>query len=414
MSELFRTEAVAHQVRAVQGEVIVGVRLPWLLLGYILAGMVLLLVTVACLAKYDRKEQVSGVLVPQAGIIRVTAQQGGIITALPAQEGQIVPSGATLATLRLAVDGRNGNSGWLLEQAAVNEQMATRQSSQAAIEKIQVDRKSLLERRAALQSQYDEAARLKAVLTAKQAVADKNLARARELSQKGFLSARGLDDAVSASLDAQQAVVAANASLLSQGQQLTEVRSQLAEVPVLLQQALSNAQSVDASLQQKLEQVQSSSAYTVTAPMTAVVMAVPVKPGQTVQPGATLAVLTPPNSQLEAELYVPTKAIGFVRPGQAVFLQYDAFSYKKFGSARGRIISVSNSPLTPSEASASGVMSTEPVFRVRAALDRSYVEAYGARRPLQPGMLLSANIIIERRSVVGWLLDPLYAVTKRR
>ncbi len=414
MSELFRTEALAHQGRAVQGEVIVGIRLPWLVLGYIMIGAIFVIVIVACLAKYDRKEQVAGVLVPQAGIIRVTAQQGGVITGIEAGEGQALRSGEALATLRLAVDGREGNSGQLLEQAAENEQTAMRQSNQAAIEKVEADHETLLRRQAALQSQYDETARLKTVLAAKQAVADRNLTRARELSQKGFLSPRGLDDAVSASLDAQQAVVTANTNLLSLGQQLADVRSDLAETPILLNQARSNALSADASMRQKLEQVRSASAYTVTTPVDAEVMTIAVKPGQAVVPGATVAILTPQNSALEAELYVPTRGIGFVRPGQEVFLQYDAFSYKKFGSAKGCISAVSHSPLTPAEAAASGVSPAEPVFRVRVALERDYVFAYGARRPLQPGMLLSANIIIERRSVVGWLLDPLYAVTKRQ
>jgi len=69
--------------------------------------------------------------------------------------------------------------------------------------------------------------------------------------------------------------------------------------------------------------------------------------------------------------------------------------------------------LAPSEVSIPGLDIREPVFRVRVGLDREYVEAYGARVPLQAGMLLSADIVFDRRSLVEWLFDPIYAVRHR-
>jgi membrane fusion protein len=52
----------------------------------------------------------------------------------------------------------------------------------------------------------------------------------------------------------------------------------------------------------------------------------------------------------------------------------------------------------------------EPVYRVSVSLDRPDVDAYGARIPVQPGMLLRADIILERRTLIDWLLDPLKSV----
>jgi membrane fusion protein len=56
-----------------------------------------------------------------------------------------------------------------------------------------------------------------------------------------------------------------------------------------------------------------------------------------------------------------------------------------------------------------GVALQEPVFRVRAALARETVDAYGAELPLQPGMLLRAEVVIDRRSLLEWLFDPIFA-----
>jgi membrane fusion protein len=413
MSELFRSEAISHQARGLQGEVILGTRLPWLLLGYILSGFLFALLAIILFAQYSRKESVSGVLIPQAGIIRITATQGGLITNVAASEGQTLLAGAPVAELRLAVDMLSGNTGKALEAAVLNEQAAARNAGLAQVEMVRADHARLLQRKSVIQSQYQEALTMKGILVEKDKLASKNLARARDLKQKGFVSETWLDDAQAAAIDAQQAVSNADGALLSLNMELAEVNGRLGEIPILLDQARSQAQSQDAGMAQKLEQVRSDSTYAVTSPIDGVVVAVPSKVGQTAQPGSTLVILTPKNSPLEAELYVPSRAFGFVRPDQEVSLQYEAFSYKKFGAGKGRVLAVSQTPLTPAEAALSGVTANEPVFKVRVALEKDYVMAYGNQAKLRPGMLLKADIIIERRSIIDWLLDPLYAVGKR-
>ncbi len=41
------------------------------------------------------------------------------------------------------------------------------------------------------------------------------------------------------------------------------------------------------------------------------------------------------------------------------------------------------------------------------------MDAYGDAIPLQPGMLLAADIVFDRRSLIEWLFDPIYAVARR-
>ena len=52
----------------------------------------------------------------------------------------------------------------------------------------------------------------------------------------------------------------------------------------------------------------------------------------------------------------------------------------------------------------------EPAYKVIVALDRQDITAYGQRVSLQADMLLKADIILERRSLLQWLLDPLLSV----
>ena len=55
----------------------------------------------------------------------------------------------------------------------------------------------------------------------------------------------------------------------------------------------------------------------------------------------------------------------------------------------------------------------EPSYRVTATLQRQSIDAYGKAVALQPDMQLSADILFERRSLIAWLLDPLFAAIKR-
>jgi len=90
-----------------------------------------------------------------------------------------------------------------------------------------------------------------------------------------------------------------------------------------------------------------------------------------------------------------------------------AFPYQRFGTVRGEITTISRTVLSPTEITIPGLKIEEPVFRVRAALPREEIQAYGESIPLQPGMLLSADIVFDRRSLVRWLFDPLFAVASR-
>ncbi len=55
----------------------------------------------------------------------------------------------------------------------------------------------------------------------------------------------------------------------------------------------------------------------------------------------------------------------------------------------------------------------ERVYRVTVAIDHQTIEAYGKAVPLQAGMTLTADIILEKRSLIQWLLDPLLSLRGR-
>jgi len=130
---------------------------------------------------------------------------------------------------------------------------------------------------------------------------------------------------------------------------------------------------------------------------------------QSANPRHPLVSIIPMGGHLQAQLYVPSSAIGFVKAGLPVKLRYNAFPYQRFGSHKGVVVQVAHSILTPNEVPAT-IQLHEPVYRVTSSLVHPYVKAYGKRLNLTPGMLLKADIILDQRPLYQWLFKPLYSL----
>jgi multidrug efflux pump subunit AcrA (membrane-fusion protein) len=146
-----------------------------------------------------------------------------------------------------------------------------------------------------------------------------------------------------------------------------------------------------------------------TAPYPGVVTAVTASPGQQAEPGQPLMVVVPDGAIPRAELYVPTRAAGFLAAGQEVRLAVDAFPYQQFGTRTARIAAISRVAVPRRMADGRSV----PVYLVTADLDRPWFAAFGRRRALLPGMTLTARIVTERQSLAEWLFEPLFAARGR-
>ncbi|MFV0409393.1 MAG: HlyD family secretion protein [Paracoccus sp. (in: a-proteobacteria)] len=409
-AQLFRQQAVAHQTRSLEGEVLLplGMRMRVLILlaALVVAGIVLFAVN----ASYARMETVSGWVVPEAGLIRVIARQGGIVDKLTVSEGDEVKAGQSLAELRLSTDMADGNSGQALEKQLQAQLEAVRAQSEAERQKYLANEVSLKAQRAAMVNEL-EVSRGRIVSTTKRLeLVEANAERVRKVAKRGYASTKSVEDAQMTVLAVQQELDDVRSAVLAMERQIDDINAQLEQLPISIRAAEASARASEAQLAQQSTEIAVQNVYHAGATVAGRVVAVPVTRGQMVAPQGVVAVLTPEGSSLEAELFVPSRSAGFISPGQEVQLMYQAFPYQKFGTAKGEIMSISRTVLAPDEVAIPGLNIQEPVFRVKVSLSRDSVEAYGQSMPVQPGMLLSANIVIDRRSLIEWLLDPIYAV----
>jgi len=103
---------------------------------------------------------------------------------------------------------------------------------------------------------------------------------------------------------------------------------------------------------------------------------------------------------------VPSKAAGFVQPGQTVRISYDAFPPQKFGTFEGRIERMSNFVVLPGETPQPFPIS-EATYKVQVEIHGAAIQTSIGTAALRPGMLMAAEIVLEQRNLVDWLLEPL-------
>jgi membrane fusion protein len=411
MLDIYRQEAIDHQSRRLDGEVLLGVSPSWAAFSALITAVVLTALVFASVATYARRESVSGLVIPQGGIIRVTSHENGVVSRVDVKEGQIVSEGQILGVVRLGRDATPAGPTAVMRQSAQSQVTAAKARGSAETARFVSAEYRIRHELVALGTKRSQALQNIAIAEDKQELAANELARATKLQTQGYLSNQALDNAKLRVLEAKDDVVTARSALVEIDQAISRLNGEMSEARNQAAATRAISEFDQASAVQNLQAITAADEQLLTAPIAGRVMALPLSQGQAVRENGAVAVLVPVGSKMEVELYAPSRAIGFIKNGQQVRLRYEAFPYQKFGSATGRVSQVSKTIIEPGDAPVGDLK--EPVFRILVALDRETLRAYGEEVSIQPGMEVSADVILERRSLLEWLLDPLYAVGKR-
>lgn len=413
MKSLFRPEAVAHSTRRLAGEVLLAAPVSSKLIGLTLAGIVLAAALFAGFATYARTASLNGWVIPDRGLIRAAAPAAGLIQKVLVSEGEVVPQGQRLAEIALAAETKEGNAGETHARNLQQETAALKARKAATIARLQAETEQTRARIANFGRELQQAEAQVVFQERRLKLARTQASAAEQLASKGTLSARDLEQRQSAALSIELELAGLRRQTEVIKRDITDSKARLSMIPIEIDSAQADSLSAEASLKQRTNDAEAHRAVFVLAPMGGRVAALPLASGQPVTAGATLAVMTPADGRLEAELLAPSKAIGFIREGQEVRLQLQAFPYQRFGTLAGKVKSVSGTVLGPNEISIPGLTIHEPVFRVRVSLAAEEIVAYGNHHSLQPGMLLTAEVVLDRQSLLRWLFDPLYAVSRK-
>lgn len=378
-----------------------------------LALLSVAITTFAATASYARTELVQGVVDPTLQVSKIIAARPGVVTDVLVEEDQMVRKGQILARLRIEQASFAGEGTATASLQALEQQRALA-ISRMSLEKARIaaERIRLSAQVASSQNQLAEVEQQMAVQ--RELIASTRVAvdQAEKLIASGFMTRSVLEQRRQAWLAATQA--ARQLAQIRSGLvgQIATARAESARLPLDGTVALSQIKANIAQLEMASAQQSGEQGYQIVAPVSGRVTAVQMSPGRFTDTRVPLLTIVPEGAAMRAVLFAPSRAMGFVRPGQEVRVMYDAFPYQRFGSFPGRVEEVSRTVIVPGESDAP-LQLTETVYRIRVSLPQQGVPAYGGVASLQPGMTLKASIVLERRSFLQWLLDPVMAVRNR-
>lgn len=377
------------------------------------AGL-LLLITV-CVAwylttsTYSRKETVVGWLIPDKGLVRLSAGQYGLVESLMVEEGATVSEGDPILVLSLdnsLVGGGRTTEMLLVELAREESEIQTQIT--LAEESFSADQTSL---QASLTRMHQESISLQNQIAEQERriqIANDLLRRFEDLRNEDAASHMEVErqrESVTAQRQAKEALRQRFQSLTRE-YQLQEDR--LNKLPLEKGLTVSQLRARLSALSQRKTELSSRGQQVITAPVTGTIATLGAKSGSSIDSNKVLAEILPSGSTLFAEVYVPSRAIGFVEEGKPVRLMYEAFPHQRFGSGEGSVSKVTNTVLRPEEIP-TPLRMEESAYKARVALNGQSMEAFGREFPLRPGMALRAEIILEERTFLQWLLEPIMA-----
>ncbi len=414
---LFRRAALDAQKPKSCGEILLVRPLSYRLLS--LAALVCTLAIVALFTwgSYTKRSSVTGQLVPSAGLLRIYPPQTGIVGKKLVAEGQSVKAGDTLYLI--SSERQSSTLGSVF--ASVSEQLGARQESltrelERTRQLQREEQEGLTRQVAALRSELEKIDSLLEGQRARVALAEETSGRYQSLLEQDYISREQRQQKREELLDQQTRLKSVEREQIALRRELGTRQESLDALRFKHANQLAQIERVISSTSQELSESEGRRMLAITAPIDGTATAVVAEVGQAVDGRRPLLSIVPAGSQLEAQLYAPSRAVGFVRPGALVLMRYQAYPYQKFGHARGTVVSVARTALPGSEISSllapgAEAQGSEPLYLISVALEQQSINAYGVAQPLQAGMLLEADVLQESRKLYEWVLEPLFSLS---
>lgn len=399
---LFRREVIDANRERLTGNVVAAVPPSSRLYTGILLAVAFAMIVFLTAGSYATTARVRGIVAYDAGIARVYPTAAAEIREIHVRNGQLVPAGAPLVTLAQA-QGAGGIDAQLAQLANQDAELARQLELADGIGGSELQ--SLQQQRASLAASIASLERQRAIAAGQVSLAEAQNRRATALSRQGAASQRQVEEARSTLLARRAEVESLNERLIGQRELARTTEAQATQRALETSRSRSLLLVQRAALAEQREELMRTDRLVLTAPIAGEVGDVSVEIGQRARPDRSLVTIVPQGSALEIWLYAPSRAVGVTRLGQSVRLLFDAFPYQKYGAGRGTVTEISRVPTEPTNLDP-GLGIEEPVFRIRVRIDQLAPRIPVERRSLRPGMTLTANVVLERRSLWEVLFSP--------
>ncbi|MEM8540487.1 MAG: HlyD family type I secretion periplasmic adaptor subunit [Pseudomonadota bacterium] len=400
---------------------------------HMLVVLSLLCITLLILAFFAPIREIvvaRGQITPVGDLIEVQHLEGGIVSKIESREGDYVKEGDLLITM----DAADVNTQHQQSVAKRNWLLLERVRLVALLKDQKPDFGSVLQNEIDFQNQmanFDAAVKANnaEVQTAELKIAQRNselvvlkadqhkytsdeeiyrrrLEKMELLFSKGFLTRQKLDDV---KLKYQES----HWNRIRTLSELEVARKKLSESESALEKLIANQRkewfdelnSVEEEISLLDEAIKNYSKkitrQLVHAPADGIVHAMAVKnSGQVIDQGEIVAMIVPESSKVEAHIRLAPEHIGHVNKGMSAKVILTTYDSETYGSAKGEISLLS--PTTSLD------QNGEPYYSAVIQLDSHYLEIGDTQVPILPGMVADAEIQAGSKSLMRYLLKPVY------
>lgn len=409
---LFRKEVIDEQSNTVEGSFLMTPRPAYSAVAGLLAVWILAVTVYLNMETYARKASVTGWLEPSHGVFKLysDARRGKVLDVI-VSEGQLVEKGTPLIKISYSSKDAFGHrvSTQLLAELEAK-QSRTRQSIKR-LHTLHLAQKERLDDQLSQAEKTSTALSDIIALTQTQwLLASKQWEKARTLLDKGHISRADFEAHTLQRLNAEQKLALAKKDWSNEQANIATINHALATLPEQQANELANIENTYSDLTQQIVNHKSNMEEIIYAPRSGVISGLHVKAGYTVDSSRPLLTLLPQNADIQARIAVPVRSAGFLQEGQALHIRYDAFPYQKFGVQFGEIVNISPSLVLPGELTDVPISISEPAYLVTATLSTNEILAYGKSISLKAGMTFSADVQLSQRTLMEWLMEPLYSI----
>jgi membrane fusion protein len=412
---LFRKEAMDHQSSALTGRLLMTPKPAFMVIAAVLVVWLLVVIVFLIQGSYARKASVQGWLEPDSGVYKLHADpRGGQVSDIFVSEGQYVEQGASL--LKVSYSNKNA-FGAPVSQKLLLELEEKRTRTQGIIERLHTLHNNALRKLdASISHAKKERVELQDIMSITRSqyeVTCTQFEKTQSLYQDGHVSHIAYQEQKLRKLASEEQLKRAVQNLNTAYNTISSLIQERASLPMQQKNELANYLNALSDLNQKIVAHNNTHEETIYAPQAGIVSGLHIKPGYDIKSNSLLLTLVPKSTSMQAHMLVPVHSAGFINEGQPLNIRYDAFPYQKFGMQSGHILHISKTLIMPGELHDSPVLANEPAYLVTAELINETLLAYGEHIQLKAGMTFSADIELSQRTLIEWLLEPLYSLSGR-
>ncbi|WII93787.1 HlyD family efflux transporter periplasmic adaptor subunit [Kingella negevensis] len=362
MSHLFRKEVFVAQQNKWAGQVILTRPFSFLFLTFCAFLIALCIIIFLIFGSYTNKTTVEGQLLPTMGVVRVYSSDIGTITHKFVEDGNFVKAGEPLFKLSTSRFGEKGNvQAKLAAEANLKKTLALQELER--LKRIhQNEQKNVHNNIHRLNNQLEN---IKQQITGQNRqirLAEETLNKNKFLASQGAVSQQDKMTAESHLLEQRSRLESLKREQNNAIRELDEQKITLSSLPERHKTELSQLNRTITEMNQEILDFDLKSEQTIRASKSGYISTINVDIGQQVETSKLLLSIVPEQTELVANLYIPSKAVGFIKPKDKVVLRYQAYPYQKFGHATGEIISVARTALGKQELSGLGIIFSNPTL----------------------------------------------------